>query len=45
MKNGAPITAVRIDTGISSAVALLATVSTRTINTAPKLIEEGIRAI
>ena len=34
--------AVRIDTGISDAVADLAAVSTSTMNTAPKLTDAGI---
>ena len=41
MKNGAPMTAVRIDMGISEAVALRASVSTSAMNTAPRLSEAG----
>ena len=44
IKNGAPMMAVRMEMGISAAVALRATVSTATINTAPKLMEAGSRA-
>ena len=33
--------AVRMDTGISEAVILLANVSTMTMNTAPKLMDAG----
>jgi hypothetical protein len=41
IKNGAPTTAVSIEIGISAAEALLATVSTITINAAPILIDAG----
>ena len=45
MKNGAPIIAVKIETGISAAETLRATVSTAIINTAPILTDAGINAI
>ena len=45
MKNGAPMIAVKIDTGISEAVIVLAAVSTMTMNVAPKLMEAGIKDI
>ena len=43
IKNGAPIIAVRIDTGISAAVMVRAAVSTITIKAAPKLTDAGTR--
>ena len=45
IKNGAPMIAVKIDTGISDAVIVLAAVSTITKNTAPKLMDVGISAM
>ena len=41
IKNGAPIMAVSIDTGISAADILRAIVSTIIMNTAPKLTDAG----
>jgi hypothetical protein len=41
MKKGAPITAVRIETGISASLAVLASVSTTSMKSAPRIIEAG----
>ena len=42
MKKGAPMMAVRMETGISAGETVRAAVSTATINTAPRLMEAGM---